>query len=217
MVPREPMKAHYIIPNQNITNMFIDVPNLQSIEEIEIFQRKMFEIYKNFMPQVLNSMHMATGQYYRPQSGYPPYNINNMGSLSSIGSMSNMSGMPPMNVGMTDFGAMNNRNGMGPITTINPMYQQKPNDFYDPGSSYQSRYFYDNKMSNAFPPQQPHPMSRNDKNPGNDFRPVSSSQNHLPSMGFSFYNERQQGEEYRGGLKEMNLPYSQTKLPVDEI
>jgi hypothetical protein len=84
--------------------MFIDVPNLQSSEEIEIFQRKMFEIYKNFMPQVLNSMHMSSGQYYRSQNGYPPYSMNNMGSLSSISSMTNMnnmSGMPPMSMGLT--------------------------------------------------------------------------------------------------------------------
>jgi hypothetical protein len=36
-------------------------------------------------------------------------------------------------------------------------------------------------------------------------------------MGFSFYNERQPNEEFRGGLKEMSLSYSQNKLPVDEI
>lgn len=46
MIMRDHMNSHYITPNQNMNmnmvNMFMDVPNLQSIEEIEIFQRKMF-------------------------------------------------------------------------------------------------------------------------------------------------------------------------------
>lgn len=46
MVPREHLNSHYVSPNQNMNmnmvNMFMEVPNLQSVEEIEVFQRKMF-------------------------------------------------------------------------------------------------------------------------------------------------------------------------------
>ena len=64
----------------NIVNMFVDIPQLQSAEEIEVFQRKMFEIYKNFVPQVVNSMRMNMGSqnnsFFRPPAftSYPRQN-----------------------------------------------------------------------------------------------------------------------------------------------
>lgn len=61
--------------SMNMVNMFLDVPNLQSTEEIEFFQRKMFDIYKNFVPQVVNSMRLnppPPSNPYRPTfAGFP--------------------------------------------------------------------------------------------------------------------------------------------------
>jgi hypothetical protein len=52
---------------------------------------------------------------------------------------------------------------------------------------------------------------------GNDFRPVTSTQNYLPNMGFSYYSERvQQGDEFRPGFKDMGI-FPQNKLGVEEV
>jgi hypothetical protein len=106
------------------------------------------------MPQVMSSLHMSTsGQYYRPQSAYHSYSMNNVGSLSSISSISNMSGMPGMSIGMSGYGAINNRNNLNSVPpSLNSMYPpQKQTEYYDPpGASYSSRYFYDNKINNGY-------------------------------------------------------------------
>ena len=57
----------------NMVNMFLDVPNLQSTEEIEVFQRKMFDIYKNFIPQVVSSMRMGSNSFYHPNNNMPTF------------------------------------------------------------------------------------------------------------------------------------------------
>lgn len=139
------------------------------------------------MPQVINSLPMSTGQYYRAQNSYHPYSMSNIGSLNNLGSMSNISSMPGMNMGMNGFTAMSGRNSMNGMGHMGGIFTQKQhNDFYEPGPSYSNRYFYDNKMGNGYN-SQTHNMQIGEKNMMNDFRPVSSSQNQIPSMGFSYY------------------------------
>lgn len=40
----------------NMVNMFLNVPELNSTDEIENFQRKMFDIFKKAIPPVTNTM-----------------------------------------------------------------------------------------------------------------------------------------------------------------
>jgi hypothetical protein len=99
-----------------------------------------------------------------------------------------------MNMGMNGYNAMNNRASINGVPPMNPVYPQKQNEYYDSNSAYPNRYFYDNKMNNGYNNQE-HNVQRNEKNLGNDFRPVTPTQNHLPSMGFSYYSERSQQPE----------------------
>jgi hypothetical protein len=130
--------------------------------------------------------------------------------------MSSINGMPPMNIGMSGYSTMNSRSNLNGVTPMNPVYQQKQSEYYDPASAYPNRYFYDGKGSNNYSSQE-HSMQRNEKNMANDFRPVSSTQNHLPNMGFSYYSERsQQPEEFRPTFKDMGISFSQNKIITDD-
>lgn len=155
MQPKPMMREHmqHLIPpinqnmNMNMVNMFMDVPNLQTVEEIEIFQRKMFEIYKNFMPQVLSTMPTANqGNYFRNQN-YQQSFMGGMGGLGSIQGMQNMAGglqgMQGMQnmagmAGMAGMNMNNSRSGMGMMPNMG--YNQKFNDFYEANNSYLNRY-----------------------------------------------------------------------------
>lgn len=135
----------------------MDVPNLQTVEEIEIFQRKMFEIYKNFMPQVLSTMPTSNqGNYFRNQN-YQQSFMGGMGGMGNMQGMQNMTGgMQGMQnmAGMTGMGGMSmnsNRNGMGMMPNMG--YNQKFNDFYET-NAYLNRYQHESKIINHFQSQQ---------------------------------------------------------------
>jgi hypothetical protein len=49
---------------------FIEIPSLKSVEEIEEFQKKMYNIYKNGMPQIYATMNQ---NIYYPQNSQTHY------------------------------------------------------------------------------------------------------------------------------------------------
>lgn len=158
------------------------------------------------MPQVLTSMHMSS-QYYRPQNSYNPYSMSSIGSMSNLNSMGNMTQMAGMGMPMNSYNPMPNRNSLPGLNSLSPIMTQKPTQFYEPTSNYANRYLYENKMGNAYCSSQN--MQRCDKNMMNDYS-RSNSQSHIPSTGFSFYNDRPQTDQYKFKLKPM--PYSQNKI-----
>lgn len=206
MMGREHAPPNMTSPNQNMNmnmvNMFLEVPNFQTVEDIEIFQRKIFEVYKNVLPQVLSGIPLTTqSQYYR---GNNPYQYG-MGMSNNLGGLSGMSGLGAM--GMAGMSGMSGMpvSSMGGLSSMASMsYSNKTPEYYESSSSFPNRYFYDNKMPINFSqtPMNPKPMM-------NEYKPTS--QNQIPSMGFNYYSgDRYNSDEYRGGFKGVS-PYSQAR------
>lgn len=208
MMGREHVPPNLTSPNQNMNmnmvNMFLEVPNFQTVEDIEIFQRKMFEVYKNVLPQVLSGIPMTTqSQYYRSNNPYP----YNMGMTSNMGGLSGMSGLGAMG-GMTGMSGMSGMpvSSMGGLSSMASMsYSNKTPEYYESSSSFPNRYYYDNKMPMNFnqTPMNPKPMM-------NEYK--SASQSQIPSMGFNYYGggDRYNSDEFRGGFKGVS-PYPQSR------
>ena len=100
--------------NMNINNTLLQVPSNMSAEEIEIFQKKMYELCKNAMPQILSSLPSSQPNIYSSFSMYNPSSYYNSFSKPDF---------------YQDFNRMQNSsmNKFGPETTLSKMGFNPPN------------------------------------------------------------------------------------------